>query len=683
MSKIIKTFLFLVALVPLFIDNLVFIPTISAKNLFFRTIICILSILVIYGFIFISKFRGEIIEKTRLFFKNPLFISIFSFILLVGVSTIFALDKYTAFWGTLERGEGLAMMIYSFLFFIFSLFFFAKKDWITFFKLNLFVSLIVLVKEFLQFFGGAVRPGSFFDNPTFLAGYLIFSIMFSIILFAEEKKIFWKYISIITFVLSIIGIFIAETRGTILGLVVGAFIFLVYAIIKGKNINYKKFNLRTISIIILSIIIAFSVIFIVTRKNEIWQKVPGLSRVAVISLDDSSTSTRLITQKISLQASNPKENGLKNFLIGYGEDNFSYAYGKYFNPAQFEDEMKWFDRSHNKFLDVLVMNGIFGLIAYLSIFVICFIYIWKKKDFSLWRAGLLFGITTYLVHLFFVFDQPTTYIMLFATLSFVIYMNSENSKTKEFISRDKSKNYVLGVILLFIFTISSAFVYFKNDLTAYIQMRKFSSLLKTGNAAIVLENIDSVFTPFTVAQSNMRIELFDITQEEFNKNNKYILKLSEVATLKGDEYIDKNPADFRFLFYFANDCIYKGKKLNDLDLLKKGENYLRRLINFAPNRPEFNYSLAINLFYTKNFDEAFFYLEKSFDLSHEYYVKNKKSAEYLYSFYIKYFFEKKDKENLVRVFNRIKEDNSIESITLGKILDYIENNKKWPVVKFQ
>jgi O-antigen ligase len=684
MNKILKYILFLVTLTPLFIDKLVFIPFISAKNFFFRTIICLISILIIYGFIFMNKFRNEIIGKIKIFFKNQLFRSILIFVLLVEVSTIFAFDKYTAFWGTLERGEGMVVMIYSFALLVYLLFFFEKKDWLSFFKISLFVSIVVLLKEFYQFFVlGLGRPESFLGNPTFLAGYLIFSLMFSAILFSEENKKIWKYFSIVTLILSVLGIFIAETRGTILGLAVGVFFVLIYSIIKGKHINYKKLNLRKVSIIILLLSIVFSGVFIVTRKSEIWQKVPGLSRVAVISLKDSTTSTRLLTQKISLQASNPKDNGLKNFLIGYGQDNFSYAYGKYFNPVQFEDEMKWFDRSHNKFLDILVMNGIFGFLAYLSIFVLCFIYLFKKKDFTYTTAGLLFGFTAYLTHLFFVFDQPTTYIMLFASLAFIIYINSDNSKFDIFLKIKNSKKEVFGIILLFIITISSIFIYFRNDLIAYLQMRKFSSLVETGNAAIVWKNIDSVFYPFTVSRSNIIIELFNITKNKFDKNDNDIIRLSEVATLWGGEYLNKNPKDLRFLFYFANDCIYKGRKLNNLDLLKKGETYLRKSINFAPNRPEFNYSLAINLFYQNKFDEAFFYLEKAFDLSPEYYIKNKDNSKIMYYFYIKYFFERKDLNNLEKIFYRIKENNSTESMTLGKIIDYIKKTKTWPSVRFE
>lgn len=620
-------------------------------------------------------------QKIKVFFKNPLFISILSFVLLVGVSTIFAINKYIAFWGNLERGEGLMGIIYSFTFLLFTFLFFEKKDWMNFFKLNIFVSLIVLFKEFYQFFIlGLGRPESFFGNPTFLAGYLIFSMIFSVILFGEEKKKFWKYFSVIIFTLSILGVFIAETRGTILGLAVGGFFTLIYGAVKGKNINYKKFNLRKISVLILCLSILFSGIFFFTRENVFWQKVPGLSRIAVISLSDSTTSTRLLNQKTSLKSVNPIYNGAKVLLVGYGQDNFGYAYGKYFNPSQFEDEMIWFDKSHNKFLDVLVMNGILGLIAYLSIFVIFFIILLRKKSFSWTRAGLLFGVVVYLIHLFFVFDHPINYIMLFSLFSFLVYLNIDRFN---FIKLKNKEIPFLGIILLFLFMILSFFAYIKNDLVAYSQMREFSSLVNTADTRVLLKGIDSVLYPSTVSQQEVIKDLFKITKRSFNQNDKDIIKLSEIAIEEGDKYHKENPSDFIFMFHLSSDYTFKGNKLKNLDMLKKGESYARELIDFSPNRPDFNYLLAINTFYQKKHDESFKYLEKAFDLSPKYYLKNKEESKILYNFYVKYFFEKKDLDSLKKIFNRIKENNSTESITLGKIIDYIEKNKTWPTVRFE
>lgn len=684
MHKLSKSLLFLVALTPLFIDKLVFIPSISAKNIFFRTIIIIVSILFTIGVIFFSNFRAEIIQKIKTFFKNPLFISIFTFILLIGVSTIFAFDKYVALWGTLERGEGLSFMIYAFSFLSFLLIFFEKKDYINLFKLNLFVTAIVLIKEFIQFFSLSVsRPDSFFGNPTFLAGYLIFSIMFSIILLSLENKRFWKYFSIIILVLSILGVFLTQTRGTILGVSVGLFISLIYAIIKGKNINYGKINLRKISIIILCLIISFSVIFFITRKNEIWQRVPGLSRIALIDIKDSTTSTRLITQRLSLKAIDPKINGYKNLFIGYGQDNFSYAYGKYFDPIQFEDEMIWFDRAHNKFLDVLVMNGILGLISYLSIFIISFIYIFKKKEFSLLTLGITFGITAYLIHLFFIFDQITTYVPLFILFAFIIYMNSLNLDIKNNPKLKKCEDYIWGMIILFIFIIFSIFIYFRNDITAYIQMRKFTSLLKERDISTIFKNIDDTLYPMTTAQFNIRKGLFTIAENNINKNNKEVINFSNISLSKGDEYLVNNPLDFVFRLYLANNYTINGRKMKDNDLLVKGESHLRKVVDYTPYRPDVNYMLAINLYFQKKYDEAFIYFEKSFDLSDDYCIRNRDAAEKMYTYFIKYFYQTRNKDDFIKTANRLNTINYSDMNILNKIIEYIEKNGTWPNVSFQ
>ena len=202
-------------------------------------------------------------------------------------------------------------IIFFFSFFLLSLLVFYKKDWLWFFKLSLFVSFILLFGEFIEFFFGAKLSDFFIGNTTFLAGYLLFSILCSFLVFEESENKFFRYFSILIFILSILGIFITQNRGTIVGLVVSFLVLLIYGIFKGKNISYKKFNFRRISGVLLCCIFIFSAVFISTKSNGIWQKVPGLSRIAAISSEDDTTQTRLIMGKLSLQAVNPVQNGLK------------------------------------------------------------------------------------------------------------------------------------------------------------------------------------------------------------------------------------------------------------------------------------------------------------------------------------------------------------------------------------
>src|ERR1035437_8392967 len=181
MNKVIKICLWVLAFIPLVVDNTIFTP--ANGNFFLRLVLVLASILFLIQFFSSQQFRNKITEKIKPVIKNPLVIAISSFIFISIISTIFAVDKYSAFWGNTERVEGLVGLIYFFSFFVSSLLIFEKKDWLWFFKLSLFVSSALLIKEFIEFFSGQGRPNSFIGNPAFLAGYLLFSRFSAIIVF--------------------------------------------------------------------------------------------------------------------------------------------------------------------------------------------------------------------------------------------------------------------------------------------------------------------------------------------------------------------------------------------------------------------------------------------------------------------------------------------------------------------
>ena len=678
-----KIFLWGLVLVPFMVDNYAFFPYVTGESLFARGVLVIVSILFLVSIFYNRSFKNEIKDKLSLIIKKPLFISLLIFILIFITSTIFAVNGYNAFWGTIERAEGLIGLSFFFSAFIYSFLIFGRKDWFIFFKLNLLVSFILLFKEFIQFYGGVIRPTSFLDNPTFLAGYLLFSIFCAIAVFSEEKYKFWKYFSVLTLFLSIIGILITETRGTMAGIVIASIVALIYGFFKGKNILIKNISLQKISIILLCFILLSGTIFISTRKNQFWQKVPGLSRVALISGKDSTTQTRLLTAKLSLRAIDPIQNGFKKFMIGWGPENFSLAYGKYFNPVQFDYEAAWFDRSHNKLLDVLVMNGLLGLIAYLSI---CFFFIksiLKRKDFSLLDLGLIFFLTSYLVHLLFVFDQITTSIPFFLVIAFVLYLSTFDNADNSKINKVKLIKDIYIYLFFIIFSIFLSFIFLRNDLPASIQMRKYISLRQNGNTDYILENINSVFEPFTAAQMNIRDDFLTSVDKNYNKNDKAVQELSNIAIYRAEEYAQKDPMDIRFLAYLASAYSNKGKELKDGDLLSKGEFYFRKMVDLSPNRPDSNYGLALNLFFQKKYDESFMYYERALTLNIEYMAQIKNGFDQVYSVFFQYFYKTKNKDNFIRTAERLRDTNYISQDMLNTIKDYIEKNNSFPPINFK
>ncbi len=636
MKKVIKILLWGLCLTPLIIDKSVFFPYVAGENFFVRCLLVLAGLLFLISFFVLKEWRKEVIERTKKLIRNPLILSILAFVFILIVSTIFAVDKYTAFWGNIERGEGLVGFVYLFSFFVFSLFLFEKKDWLTFFKLNMFVSLVVLGREFIQFFSGMSRPGSFLENPTFLAGYLLFIIFFSITIFYETIQLEilrarkgnlsltgWKYFSVLVFILSIFGIFITETRGTLAGLGLGFVAILIYFIFK------KAGNFRKISIIILSVLIVFSAVFLATRRSDVWQKIPGVNRVAQVGIGDSTTSTRLLLEKTSLQAVNPVKNNLSKFLVGFGPDNYILAYEKYFNAVQFNFETTWFDRAHNELLDRLVMNGILGLLVYLLIWFFFFKTVLKKKNSpSLW--GTLFLGMAFFVHLLFVFDLTITTILFFAIIGFIL-VETESSETKvvkkaEQIETSKgvmiSNSIFFSVLVLFLI-----FVFLKNDLPEYFQMHQYFSFIKQGNPANFFNYENSLFEPFTAGQENIRDNLLVVTSQYHNTNNPEMLQLFNLATAEGEEYLAKKPQDVRFMIDLASAYGNKGKDINNLLYIGKCEQYFRTALSFSPDRPDLNYSLGLALLYEKKYGEAYIYFEKVASQTDSLYTKNNANLE--------------------------------------------------------
>lgn len=687
MKKIMKACLLLVSFFPFIVDSTVFFPYTTGKVIFFRSILFLINILFLSFYIYKKDFRSEIFLKINKIIKNPLFLSILGFVFISTISMIFAVNKYTAFLGELERGEGLVGILFLFLFFVYIIFFFEKKDYLLFFKLSLFVSFVIIGREFFQFYLGVARPGSFLENPIFLAGYLLFSIFSAIFVFSESKNNFWKYFPVCIFVLSILGVFITGTRGTILGLVTGFFSVFIYFLFKKESKEifvFKKNSLRRISIIMLCVSVLFSLFFVITKKNDIWQKIPGFSRMVYVGSGDSSTNSRLINIKLSIDAINPVNNGIGKFLIGWGPDNFILAYQKYLNLNMLKYDAGWFDRAHNRLLDVLVMNGVFGLMSYLLIFIFLFSFLFKNKEISIQNIGfMIFGISL-LIHLLFVFEQMATSIPFFIVTACILNSSIGNFELKnENFSKIKSALYYI-VFLLIIIILS--FVFVRNDLIGYLQMKKFSHLIKGGDVVTLMKKNSFVFEPNTTAQSNIRKNLLIIVGDNHDLKNKTMIDLSNFAIGRGEEYMKINPYDVRFLSALANAYNDKGLDFESIEHIKIAEKYLREILILAPNRPDIIFSLAFNLFNQRNYNESFASFEEVFNNS-PYLVLDMKEdvrqkIQSIYIIFLQHFYATKDKDSFIKVADRLKEIKYKDADTLYEIINFIDKTNIWPNVDF-
>lgn len=141
------------------------------------------------------------------------------------------------------------------------------------------------------------------------------------------------------------------------------------------------------------------------KKDGIDNPIKELGQILHGNFDDRFGHNRMFTWKrtISLLKLQP----IHRTIFGNGPDNYSRTL-----KAHIGDEAKNYfggrnlDKAHNEFLDVLINNGIIGLIAYLAFFSFLLYYAFKLAP----KGGIapVFGVAiiAYLAHAFFGYQLP-------------------------------------------------------------------------------------------------------------------------------------------------------------------------------------------------------------------------------------------------------------------------------------
>ena len=609
-EKLIKLSFILLAFTPFIIIHGTFFPFMFGKSVFIKLMIGVSGVLFAIGVL--GKKNPPRLKPGR--FKNPLVIAYIVFFSLAVISTLLSVNPYRALWGTEERSEGLLILIYMLLFFFGSLLFFGQKDWLDFFKTNLLVGGVISADILIEWLGGTNRPdGSFLDNSAVAAVYCLFVLFFALIVGILDKSRGWRYTSGGIGIAATAAILATGTRAVTVGLIVAVFVVLLRLAFVGDlrvrlRLSKKVIDVRKLSAVLLLLIAVFSAVFISTRSNPIWQGVPGLDRLAKISTADPATQARLVNIGISLNAVNPANVSIVRTLFGWGPDNYVNAHNQFYDPSIQRFETEWFDRAHNKILDVFVMNGIIGLAAYLCIWVIV---LWKafrlriekdreRSSEELWLSLTIGGVATaYFVQSLFFFDPIAAYVSIFSLLSFSAYtyyvrdkeLGDENVRSGGVSLPVKLGSTVLGVLLVASFVWTAAIPIY--------QMKTATGRLKQGS--FDAEDIRRATTPDTFIQAEVRpIVLFSALE---------ILPKDDIADILpqmlqfGEEALEKTDNKARRehemgLFYNKVFKLFGGE-----EYLVRGEEHLKKAVALAPGRQNTVFVLVENLTLQGKFDE--------------------------------------------------------------------------------
>lgn len=639
LRKIAKYLVYLSFLTPLIVVPSLFIfPYIVPKVVFFRSVILLALGVTLVLYLYGLKSKNN--SKNKLF--TPISVSLILFLLSLTISTFFGFDWYRSLWDTQERMLGLSTLIFYFVFFfVIKYIFNSWKEWsdafIVFGGVGIIVSVIGIIQKInlnFLFNRGAVRVVSTLGNPIYLGGLGLFLLFVGLLFFFKEKGwVKWYFAAISLF--GFVSVIISGTRGTLLGMLAGFTFILVFYIIL-KQGQQKTRN------ILLGILIFGSVAGVclfVFKDSSIIKSVAVVDRIAHTSPFEGSARTRIMAWGVAV------EGWKENPLIGWGPNNYYYAFNKYYNPKFLEHGFgeTWFDNAHSVLFNTLATQGVFGLLSYLLIF--------GASGFSLWKVYkrneeevfiFLFGsgfLVAHFVHNTFAFENITSYIYFFFVLGFLDFLFSNDKKETKYYNVPKL------VIALFVLLVITG-IFFLNVNVAGANIIEFKSrkFMSVGDSKNSLQMFNKTFkwkSPYQYEISwDYSMDILYIIPNIYSYDQVLARKFFDLAITNMEKIMEHSPNDVRSILAYMDLMRSGGIVLFDIPGAQEDVKAKLELAEeLSPGRQQIEYAKITFLAGIGEVDEAL-------NMAEEVLSRNENIAEAYYQLARIYEFNNQHKEIL-------------------------------------
>jgi tetratricopeptide (TPR) repeat protein len=349
-------------------------------------------------------FRWERIPRADGWFKSimrvPLIAPVFALALIYILATIFSVTPYTSLWGSYQRLQGTYTMFSYLLIFAALVVNLRHRSQVQrLISVAILSSLPVSLYGVLQRYradpvpwGGDVtnRIASTMGNSIFVAAYLVIVCPLVILRAVEsfeamlnDRGQLWPNFSratayIFILALQLIAIYFSGSRGPWLGL--GASLIVIWL---GLSLIWGK-RWLTISGVALALFAATFLLLLNLPNTplEDLRSRPEFGRLGQLLDPESRTgrvrtliwegAAELVAPHEPLEFPDGRQDSF-NFLrplIGYGPESMYVTYNRFYRPelTQVEKRNASPDRSHNETWDSLVITGVLGLGAYLTLF---------------------------------------------------------------------------------------------------------------------------------------------------------------------------------------------------------------------------------------------------------------------------------------------------------------------------
>ena len=631
LTIIIRAGIFLILLTPFIIDGASIFPTVFPKAIYFRSLVEIIfgAYLILAVFSPAWRPRFSFLSLSLLFFVEVLILSSWR-----------GINFYRSFWGTIERMEGLIIYLHLFAFYLVLAGVCRKaEDWLKLLRFivgaGLFAALAGIIQKLgLYSFhanpdalkGGILGPlvygriSGTFGNPIFFANYLVLVIILAVFLAHREvekrkRAICLAIAGLCSFVLLMTG-----SRGAWFGLFCAGIVYLVYWLFSAAKTSPKRHLFLYSSAAVLFLCLIFVWLSVTGRISEtaIW-----IRYLSIYSfLFDADNSSRVMVWQMSLKA-------LKDSpIFGFGQESFSYIFSKYYQakfiPAIPENE--FFDRAHNKVMDLLVTSGIIGLISYLSIFIVVIYALIKKRATISGFMVLISFFVAYFAENLFSFDTIYSHILFIIVLALISHLSAAG---KDSPSESFPKLTPLKLVFSAVIIIAALIVIYRVNLLPFrasrqlrqgqVQLGKknFSEAMKSFNSSLSFNGFSYVENCFYSGTLIYDYAGFVGSQEkQDSESGKLVWPEMEKAALRLMSSVDGRSETKVVQSYFLAAQIYRRLYFayRDQRFLDEEEKILAKVIEFNPQTIK-AYRLAGEARFLRGKDEeGLIFLNKAYNL---------------------------------------------------------------------
>ena len=377
-------------------------------------------------------------------------IAFFAFVAALTLTSLTGVDFVQSFWGMFERSFGVSLWITLFVCYVgLKKIASEKNDRID----KLFITTIFLASAwglaqkflpgFAQTFSGE-RIGGTLGNAIFFGSYLSLGIGSTLFILAQKKDSLtksWNYFSYTTIILAFSSLLFTQTRGPLLGFIVGTFVALTSFFY--LNSSHKK-----------SFLIGATVIAVVAGAffSRYYQT-------------QTTAQTRFINWTMAW-------NGFKERpLLGWGPENYRSVVDAHFIPklSNFSLAETHPDKPHNYFLEILATSGLVGFSAYLvflSALAYSIISLARSGVLDSKSAALLFGILA---------ASAVQNMTAFETHGSIIVLLFIAHKISSFDSKIELKK-IYATLFFGILTLGSAYIFLQGTIPVLRNLTYFSAV---------------------------------------------------------------------------------------------------------------------------------------------------------------------------------------------------------------